>query len=106
MKSEAIVLPYYGIGDFLTHLPFILALLKKNKKSKFIVLTKSRTFAKKLLLPEKRIEVIYIQNNYNLFSSIKEFFKLINFFKKKKNIKNMDISQKPKICNYSFLFFY
>ena len=43
MKSEAIVLPYYGIGDFLTHLPFILALLKKNKKSKFIVLTKSRT---------------------------------------------------------------
>ncbi len=40
MKSEAIVLPYYGIGDFLTHLPFVLAIAKKNRKSKFIVLTK------------------------------------------------------------------
>ena len=71
MKSEVIVLPYYGIGDFLTHLPFVLAIAKKNKQSKFIVLTKSRTFAKELLLFEKRIDVFYIENDYGLFSSIK-----------------------------------
>ena len=84
MKSEAIVLPYYGIGDFLTHLPFVLAIAEKNRKSKFIILTKSRTFAKELLLFKKRIDVIYIENVYSLFSSIKEFFKLRNLFKKKK----------------------
>ena len=84
MKSEAIVLPYYGIGDFLTHLPFILAIKKKNRQSKFIVLTKSRTFAKELLLFEKEIDVFYIKNNYDLFSSIKEFFELRSLFKKKK----------------------
>ena len=92
MKSEAIVLPYYGIGDFLTHLPFVLAIIEKNRESKFIILTKSRTFAKELLLFKKRIDVIYIENKYNLFSSIKEFFKIRNLFKKKKNIKNMDFS--------------
>ena len=84
MKVEAIALPYYGIGDFLTHLPFICALAKKNKESKFIILTKSRTFAKELLSFEKRIEVFYIENDHTIFSSIKEFFRLKDIFKKKK----------------------
>ena len=84
MKVEAIALPYYGIGDFLTHLPFICALAKKNKESKFLILTKSRTFAKELLSFEKRIEVFYIENDHTIFSSIKEFFRLKDLFKKKK----------------------
>ena len=102
MKSEAIVLPYYGIGDFLTHLPFVLAIAKKNRKSKFIVLTKSRTFAKELLLFEKRIEVIYIQNNYSLFSSIKEFFRLKNLFKKKKISRIWIFHRSPRFAIIAF----
>ena len=36
MKVQAIVLPHYGIGDFLSHLPFINALIKKFPNDKFI----------------------------------------------------------------------
>ena len=43
MSVQAIVLPYYGIGDFLSNLTFINALLKKFPKDKFIIFTKSRT---------------------------------------------------------------
>jgi len=102
MKLEAIVLPYYGIGDFLTHLPFILSLANKNKKSKFIVLTKSKTFAKELLLFQKRIDVIYIQNDYDLFSSIKEFFKLRNIFKKKKVSRIWIFHRSPRFAIIAF----
>ncbi len=102
MKSEAIVLPYYGIGDFLTHLPFILAIKKKNRQSKFIVLTKSRTFAKELLLFEKEIDVFYIKNNYDLFSSIKEFFKLRSLFKKKKISRIWIFHRSPRFAIIAF----
>ena len=37
MKVQAIILPYYGIGDFLTHLPFVNALLKQFPKNQFIL---------------------------------------------------------------------
>ena len=43
MKVQAIILPYYGIGDFLTHLPFVNALIKKFPKDRFIIFTKPRT---------------------------------------------------------------
>ena len=102
MKSEAIVLPYYGIGDFLTHLPFVLAIAEKNRKSKFIILTKSRTFAKELLLFKKRIDVIYIENEYSLFSSIKEFFKLRNLFKKKKVSRIWIFHRSPRFAIIAF----
>ena len=102
MKSEAIVLPYYGIGDFLTHLPFVLAIAEKNRKSKFIILTKSRTFAKELLLFKKRIDVIYIENEYSLFSSIKEFFKLRNLFKKKKISRIWIFHRSPRFAIIAF----
>ena len=49
MSSQAIVLPYYGIGDFLSNLTFINALLKKFPKDKFIIFTKPRTKAKDLM---------------------------------------------------------
>ena len=102
MKSEVIVLPYYGIGDFLTHLPFVLAIAKKNKQSKFIVLTKSRTFAKELLLFEKRIDVFYIENDYGLFSSIKEFFKLRNLFEKRKISRIWIFHRSPRFAIIAF----
>ena len=54
MNVQAIVLPYYGIGDFLSNLIFINALLKKFPKDKFIIFTKPRTKAKNLLSNEKR----------------------------------------------------
>ena len=38
MTVQAIVLPYYGIGDFLTNLTFINALLKEFPKDKFIII--------------------------------------------------------------------
>ena len=41
MKVQAIVLPHYGIGDFLTHLPFVNALLKQFPKDQFIIFTNS-----------------------------------------------------------------
>ena len=55
MKVQAIILPYYGIGDFLTHLPFVNALIKKFPKDRFIIFTKPRTKAKSLLKNEKNV---------------------------------------------------
>ena len=69
MNVQAIVLPYYGIGDFLSNLTFINALLKKFPKDKFLIFTKERTKAKELLACEKNIKIIYIKNRYNFFSS-------------------------------------
>ena len=77
MNVQAIVLPYYGIGDFLSNLIFINALLKKFPKDKFIIFTKPRTKAKNLLSNEKNVEVFYIKDKYNFFSSIIEFFLLL-----------------------------
>ena len=102
MKVDAIALPYYGIGDFLTHLPFICALAKKNKESKFLILTKSRTFAKELLSFEKRIEVFYIENDHTIFSSIKEFFRLKDLFKKKKVSRIWIFHRSPRFAIISF----
>ena len=102
MKSEAIVLPYYGIGDFLTHLPFVLAILKKNKKNRFIVLTKSRTFAKELLSFENRIKVVYIKNDYSLFSSIKEFFKLRSILKRNRTSRIWIFHRSPRFAIIAF----
>ena len=48
MKAQGIVLPHYGIGDFLSNLIFINALEKKFPNDKFIIFTKPRTKAKKL----------------------------------------------------------
>ena len=55
MKVQAIVLPYYGIGDFLTHLPFVNALLKQFPQDQFIIFTKLRTKAKSLLRDQKNV---------------------------------------------------
>ncbi len=76
MNVQAIVLPYYGIGDFLSNLTFINALLKKFPKDKFLIFTKDRTKAKELLSCENNIKIIYIKNRYNLISS---FFNLFSF---------------------------
>ena len=57
MNVQAIVLPYYGIGDFLTNLTFINALLKEFPKDKFIIITKSRTKAKNLMSNEKNVKI-------------------------------------------------
>ena len=79
MSSQAIVLPYYGIGDFLSNLTFINALLKKFPKDKFIIFTKPRTKAKNLMSNEKNIKIFYIKDKYNFFSSITDFFLLRSF---------------------------
>ena len=80
MSVQAIVLPYYGIGDFLSNLTFINALLKKFPKDKFIIFTKPRTKAKNLLSNEKNVKIFYIKDKYNFFSSIIDFFLLRSFF--------------------------
>ena len=80
MTVQAIVLPYYGIGDFLSNLIFINVLLKKFPNDKFIIFTKPRTKAKNLLGNEKNIKIFYIKDKYNFFSSITDFFLLRNFF--------------------------
>ena len=92
MSVQAIVLPYYGIGDFLSNLTFINALLKKFPKDKFIIFTKPRTKAKNLLSNKKNVKIFYIKDKYNFFSSIIDFFLLRSFFFKRKYYKNMDFS--------------
>ena len=57
MKVQAIVFPHYGIGDFLTHLPFVNALLKQFPKDQFIIFTKSRTKANNLLRYQKNVKI-------------------------------------------------
>ena len=84
MNVQAIVLPYYGIGDFLSNLAFINALLRKFPKDKFIIFTKSRTKAKNLMSNIKNVKIFYIKDKYNFFSSITNFFFLRSFFLKKK----------------------
>ena len=83
MNVQAIVLPYYGIGDFLSNLTFINALLKKFPKDKFLIFTKKRTKAKELLSCEKKIKIIYIKNRYNIFSSF------LNLFSFSHNVKDI-----------------
>ena len=84
MTVQAIVLPYYGIGDFLSNLIFINVLLKKFPNDKFIIFTKPRTKAKNLLGNEKNIKIFYIKDKYNFFSSITDFFFIKKFFFNKK----------------------
>ena len=88
MNVQAIVLPYYGIGDFLSNLIFINALLKKFPKDRFIIFTKPRTKAKSLLKNEKNVKIYYIKDRYNFFSSIVDFFSLRSLFLKE-NIKKI-----------------
>ena len=102
MNVQAIVLPYYGIGDFLSNLIFINALLKKFPKDKFIIFTKPRTKAKNLLSNEKNVKVFYIKDKYNFFSSIIEFFLLRSFFLKENIIKIWIFHRSPRFAIISF----
>ena len=98
MNVQAIVLPYYGIGDFLSNLIFINALLKKFPKDKFIIFTKSRTKAKDLLNNKKNVKIFYIKDKYNFFSSIVDFFLLRNFFLKENIIKIWILHRSPRFA--------
>ena len=102
MNVQAIVLPYYGIGDFLSNLTFINALLKEFPKDKFIIITKSRTKAKNLLSNEKNIKIFYIKDRYNFFSSIIDFFLLRNYFLKENIIKIWIFHRSPRFAIISF----
>ena len=72
MNVQAIVLPYYGIGDFLSNLIFINALLKKFPKDKFIIFTKPRTKAKNLLSNEKNVKVFFIDDSITNLESVND----------------------------------
>ena len=102
MKVQAIVLPYYGIGDFLTHLPFVNALLKQFSKDQFIIFTKSRTKAKNLLRDQKNVKIYYIRDKNNFFSSSFDFFSLRNFFLKENIIKIWIFHRSPRFAIISF----
>ena len=102
MSVQAIVLPYYGIGDFLSNLTFINALLKKFPKDKFIIFTKPRTKAKNLLSNEKNVKIFYIKDKYNFFSSIIDFFLLRSFFLKENIIKIWIFHRSPRFAIISF----
>ena len=90
MNVQAIVLPYYGIGDFLTNLTFINALLKEFPKDKFIIITKSRTKAKNLMSNEKNVKIFYIKDRYNFFSSVIDFFLLRDYFLKENTLEQLE----------------
>ena len=102
MTVQAIVLPYYGIGDFLSNLIFINVLLKKFPNDKFIIFTKPRTKAKNLLGNEKNIKIFYIKDKYNFFSSITDFFLLRNFFLTKNINKVWIFHRSPRFAVISF----
>ena len=102
MSVQAIVLPYYGIGDFLSNLTFINALLKKFPKDKFIIFTKPRTKAKKLLSNEKNVKIFYIKDRYNFFSSVIDFFLLRDYFLKENIIKVWIFHRSPRFAIISF----
>ena len=102
MSSQAIVLPYYGIGDFLSNLTFINALLKKFPKDKFIIFTKPRTKAKDLMKHEKNVKIFYIKDKYNFFSSINDFFLLRNFFLKENIYRIWIFHRSPRYAIISF----
>ena len=102
MKVQAIVLPHYGIGDFLTHLPFVNALLKQFSKDQFIIFTKSRTKAKSLLRYQKNVKIYYIRDKNNFFSSSFDFFSLRNFFLKENIIKIWIFHRSPRFAIISF----
>ena len=102
MKVQAIVLPHYGIGDFLTHLPFVNALLKQFPKNQFIIFTKSRTKAKSLLRDQKNVKIYYIRDKSNFFSSSFDFFSLRNFFLKENIIKIWIFHRSPRFAIISF----
>ena len=102
MKVQAIVLPHYGIGDFLSHLPFINALIKKFPNDKFIIFTKPRSKAKNLLRNEKSVKIFYIKNRYNFFSSLLDFFSLRNIFLKEKIKKVWIFHRSPRFALISF----
>ena len=102
MNVQAIVLPYYGIGDFLSNLAFINALLRKFPKDKFIIFTKSRTKAKNLMSNIKNVKIFYIKDKYNFFSSITNLFFLRSFFLKKKIKKIWIFHRSPRYAIVSF----
>ena len=102
MTVQAIVLPYYGIGDFLSNLTFINSLIKEFPKDKFIILTKPRTKAKELLKNEKNIKIFYIKDSYNLFSSINDFFSIRSFLTKKNIIKIWIFHRSPRFAIIGF----
>ena len=102
MNVQAIVLPYYGIGDFLTNLTFINALLKEFPKDKFIIITKSRTKAKNLMSNEKNVKIFYIKDRYNFFSSVIDFFLLRDYFLKENIIKVWIFHRSPRFAIISF----
>ena len=103
MKVQAIILPYYGIGDFLTHLPFVNALTKKFPKDRFIIFTKPRTKAKSLLKNEKNVKIYYIKDRYNFFSSIVDFFSLRSLFLKENIKKIWMFHRSPRFAIISFV---
>ena len=102
MNVQAIVLPYHGIGDILSNLVFINALLKKFPKDKFIIFTKPQTKAKNLLSNEKKIKVFYIKDKYNFFSSIIDFFLLRSLFLKENIVKIWIFHRSPRFAIISF----
>ena len=98
MKAQGIVLPHYGIGDFLSNLIFINALEKKFPNDKFIIFTKPRTKAKNLLINRKNIKVYYIRNRYNSISSLIDFFSLRKVFIKEKIKKIWIFHRSPRFA--------
>ena len=102
MSVQAIILPYYGIGDFLSNLIFINALLNKFPKDKFIIFTKPRTRAKNLLSNQKNVKIFYIKNSNNFFSSITDFFLLRSFFLKENINKVWILHRSPRFAVISF----